>query len=197
MRPCDARGNHQYCLPLSAVCACVCVCVCVHLPVCTHIGAFMSSCACVIYFVGKNMGSPLISVPRTSIMKSSSLWSPPFHHLNVQLCRNIPGAFYGFSLIVTVYRCGTRPGAPSEGRTRGLWWEQAEDMRMGHGSVTLLFTALKLCVIYNWGGRENVYFQFLASFGKLTAKPVKMVNLCFNSKCGLNVFFMRSKFWLL
>lgn len=68
MRPCDARGNHQYCLPLSAVSACVRA-----FDVCAHIRAFMSLCACVMYFVSKNMGSPLISVPRTSIMRSSSL----------------------------------------------------------------------------------------------------------------------------
>lgn len=65
-------------------------------------------------------------------------------------------------------------------------------MRIGHGCVTLLFMALEHCVIYNIGCRENVYFQHkthtLTSFGKLTAKPVEMVNLCFNSKCGLNVF---------
>lgn len=52
--------------------------------------------------------------------------------------------------------------------------------------------ALENCVIYNWRGGENVHFQHkthtLASFGQLTSKSAKMVNLCFSSNCWLNAF---------
>lgn len=79
-------------------------------------------------------------------------------HLTVRLCRNIPCAFYCRSLIVSV-KMRHMAGGPWQSSTRALWWEQAEDMRMGHGWVTLLFMALEHYVIYNLAGTEKVYFR--------------------------------------
>lgn len=45
MRPCDAPGNHQYCLPLSAVCACVHAFACPHTRLCFDVLA----CVCDVF----------------------------------------------------------------------------------------------------------------------------------------------------
>lgn len=50
MTRCDAQRNHQYSLPLKALYACVHICALIYLHV------------CVMYFVSKNAGIPLISV---------------------------------------------------------------------------------------------------------------------------------------
>lgn len=98
---------------------------------------------------------------------------PPLNRPALQ--KHSMGRFYGPVSIASVWRCGTKTRAPRLGGSRGLRWEQAEDMRMGHGWVTLLFMASEDCVIYNCRGRENVYFQHethaQTSLGKLSVKP--------------------------